>query len=362
MLKLILTSLTAVLMAFAGCANGPEKLDPNRPEHHTAEGFRNLHGAPKKRGLLKYFRMRYFSGVAFADPEDGVGNIPVMTPDMARIDRPGADPQVTWIGHSTALIQYNDVNILTDPIFSDRASPIGFMGPRRFTPPALTIDDLPPIDFVLISHSHYDHLDLPSVRGIGARPVWMVPLGLREWFIDAGIPAEKVVELDWWETKPFLNAVFTAAPLQHWSSRAPWDRNETLWVSWAVRIDDFSVWFGGDTGYNEVQFKEIGNRFGGFDLALIPIGAYAPRWFMKSMHVNPAEAVTIFKEVGARRAVPIHWGAFQLSAEPVDEPPRRLLKALAETAVPEASFCPLAIGETMEVPRRPQNTCNSGDV
>lgn len=356
MLKFVLTSLTAVFMAFAGCANGQGKLDPDRPAHQTAEGFRNLHVEPKKRGLFQYFRMRYFSGVDYADPKDGVGNIPVMTPDLTRIDRPGADPQITWIGHSTALIQHRGLNILTDPVFSDRASPIGFMGPKRFTSPALTIDDLPPIDFVLISHNHYDHLDRPSVRAIGARPVWMVPLGLREWFVDAGIPGEKVFELDWWETKPFIGASFTAAPLQHWSSRSPWDRNEMLWVSWVARIDDFSVWFGGDTGYNDVQFKEIGERFGGFDLALIPIGAYAPRWFMKSMHVNPAEAVTIFKEIGARRAVPIHWGAFQLSAEPVDEPPRLLVEALAENGIPVESFRPLAIGETIRVPIHAEKT------
>jgi N-acyl-phosphatidylethanolamine-hydrolysing phospholipase D len=293
--------------------------------------------------------MRYFSGVEFADPRRGVDKIPVVSPDRACIDSPGNDPQATWIGHSTVLIQYKGINILTDPIFSERASPFGFMGPKRFTPPALTIDQLPPIDFVLISHSHYDHLDLPSVRGIGARPAWLVPLGLREWLVDAGIPAEKVWELDWWETKPFMDAKFTAAPLQHWSSRTPWDRNQTLWVSWIVQIGDFSVWFGGDTGYNGVQFKEIGRRFGGFDLALIPIGAYAPRWFMKSMHVDPAEAAAIFKDVHARRALPIHWGTFQLSAEPVDEPPRRLLAALAAEGIPQAFFKPCSIGETLVI-------------
>lgn len=321
------------------------------PAHHTPDGFKSPYADESKRGFFKYMKMRLFGGEEFADYAEDAHKIPVTEPDLDRIHRPDPDvPQLTWIGHATALVQYRGVNILTDPVFSDRASPVPFGGAERFTPPGLRMDQLPPVDLVLISHNHYDHLDKDSVEQIGSDPVWLVPLKLKSWFTDQGIDGEKVFEFDWWDEGTFGKTDVTAVPMQHWSARGLRDRNKTLWASYVVRIDDFTFWFCGDTGYNDVQFKEIGRRVGGFDLALIPIGAYEPRWFMKSAHVNPEEALLIHGEVKSRYSVGIHWGAFQLTAEPIDEPPRRLAVAREPLQVPASEFGVMRIGETIAVP------------
>ena len=176
--------------------------------------------------------------------------------------------------------------------------------------------------------------------------MWLVPLGLKEWFLHQGISGEKVQELDWWDSLDFGNAKFTATPVQHWSARSLWDRNETLWASWLVDVDNFSCWYSGDTGYNPYQFREIGERFPGIDLALISIGAYAPRWFMKDVHINPEEAFQIHVDIGARRSIAVQWGAFPLTAEPIDEPPKRLQQTLAKKKINPDVFTVMQIGET----------------
>jgi L-ascorbate metabolism protein UlaG (beta-lactamase superfamily) len=231
---------------------------------------------------------------------------------------------VTWIGHSTLLVQLDGVSLLTDPQWSERASPWSFAGPSRVMPPGLRFEDLPPIDVVLISHDHYDHLDVPTVRRLWAahRPRFVAPLGFRAWFAELGIDA--VDELDWWETRAVKGLTLVCVPAQHWSARAPWDENRRLWSGWAVLGRDRRLYFAGDTGYYAPLFQEIARRLGPFDLGAIPIGAYLPPALMRSSHLTPEEALQAFDDVRARRLVPIHWGTFDLAHEPLDEPPVRL--------------------------------------
>ena len=319
------------------------------PSHHAADGFQNPHLKPGKRGFVNYLKMRYFGDDEYADYPSNAHKVPVAKPDLNRINSPGDKPQVTWIGHATVLIQHKGVSILTDPMFSDRASPVNFSGPKRVNPPALTIEQLPPVDFVIISHNHYDHLDTKSVRKIGGAPLWFVPLGLKDWFLRQGIPGNRIKEFDWWETTSIGNVTITATPAQHWSARTLWDRKKTLWASWMVEIDEFICWYSGDTGYNPFQFKEIGTRFSRVDLGLISIGAYEPRWFMKDVHIDPEEAVQIHEDIHAKHSLAIQWGTFPMTAEPIDEPPARLKQALKNNNVDQQEFSVIKIGETWVV-------------
>ena len=229
---------------------------------------------------------------------------------------------------------------------SQRASPVSFAGPKRLVPLPLEFKDLPSIDFILISHNHYDHLDLETVQLFGNNTRYLVPLKLKSWFIEQDIAEDKVIEFDWWDKALFGEVAITATPSQHWSARTLFDRNQTLWAAWHIQIADFSLWFAGDTGYNDIQFKEIGEHFKEIDLGLIPIGAYAPRWFMKSQHVNPEEAVRIHQDINARQSIGMHWGTFQLSAEKMHAPKLELAEALKQHNIPETDFQTLAIGET----------------
>ena len=338
----------------------------NTPQHHTAQGFTNPYLKPKKRNFFSFVKMRMFSDDEWADYAKNRTKVPTQKADLSQIHNPSALPQVTWIGHSTFLIQYRGINILTDPIFSNFASPVSFAGPQRVHAPALQMQDLPPINFVIISHNHYDHLDFSTVEQLNNQTEWLVPLKHRTWFQNAGVSGEKIIELDWWDSVEVDGATITATPSQHWSGRTLWDRFETLWASWVIEIDDWVIWFGGDTGYNPYQFKEIGEKFPAIDLALIPIGAYAPRWFMKDMHVNPEEAVQIHQDLQADHSIGIHWGTFPLTAEPIEEPPLRLKSALQEKNIPNSAFETMKIGETRILPLQtkalPKNTARIPSV
>lgn len=326
------------------------RADQTLPIHHTDNGFRNLYLEPRKVGFFTFLRMRYFSDEEWADYRATADRVPRVEPQLDKINAPGEQPQVTWIGHATTLIQYQGINVLTDPHFSERASPFSFMGPKRAIPPALRIDQLPPIDFVLISHNHYDHLDKQTVKTLGNRSTWLVPLGYKQWFADLGVT--RVVEFDWWDTHTTPNGKtsvsITATPSQHWSARGLGDRNRVLWASWVVQIGEFKFWFAGDTGYNDRIFNDIGERCGPFDLALIPVGGYDPRWFMQDMHINPEEAVQVHRDIRARYSLGIHWGAFPLTSEPIDEPPQRLKEAAQ--ALSDSTFVSYAQGQTESIP------------
>ena len=259
-----------------------------------------------------------------------------------------AEITITWVGHSTLLLQLGGMNVLTDPMWSRRASPFSFAGPRRWVAPGINFHDLPPIDVVLQSHNHYDHLDGPSVRALVRTypdASWFVPLGLEAFVRRRG--ATIVRELEWWQAADVGSVRVTCVPAQHFSGRSLVDRGETLWCSWALATSNGSrVFFAGDTGYHP-EFPLIGRRCGPFDVALLPIGAYEPRWFMRYLHMNPEEAVEAFRGLGANVMVPIHWGTFKLTDEAMDEPPVRARAAFAASGLPLARYRQLAHGETL---------------
>ncbi|RUO47659.1 MBL fold metallo-hydrolase [Pseudidiomarina aquimaris] len=315
---------------------------------------RNPHVTPKDTNAIDFFMMRWFGDDPWADQLAEVKNNPNLVPqvpiDLSAIQTPAAAPQITWLGHATFLLQYRGLTILTDPILSERASPLSFTGPERLTPAPLTVSELPPIDVVVISHNHYDHLDEETIAGLGPAVNYMVPLGLSEWFSEQGIGSERVHEFDWWQQANFGPLAVTATPSQHWSARSLWDKNETLWASWHLQIGDWQVWFGGDTGYNPYQFKEIGQRFPDIDDALIPVGAYLPRWFMQPQHVDPAEALQIHNDLGASRSYAMHWGTYQLAAESIEQTRQDLAAAKQKAKVPADHVLKLlAIGKTERV-------------
>ncbi len=337
-----------IFYGFTGCvfAQQPEG-NKMLPAHHTKGGYQNPYVEKKNPGLFNYLKMRYFSDEEFADYKANAHKVPIEEqPDLARIHNPSDGLQITWIGHATILIQYKGINILTDPMFSSRASPVGFAGPQRHNSPALEINSLPNIDYIVISHSHYDHLDLNSVKQIRSGAQWLVPLGLKDWFTKAGVDAKHVLEFDWWDNAQFGIVTITSTPAQHWSSRSLWDRNKSLWTSWVIQIGNQTIWYSGDTGYNPYQFKEIGKKFQEIDLALISIGAYEPRWFMKDMHINPDEAVQIHQDINSRYSIGVQWGTFQLTSEPIDDPPLKLKAALEKRKLPPETFELMKIGET----------------
>ncbi|XP_055045791.2 N-acyl-phosphatidylethanolamine-hydrolyzing phospholipase D isoform X2 [Misgurnus anguillicaudatus] len=258
--------------------------------------------------------------------------------------------RVTWLGHATVLVEMDGLVLLTDPMFSQRASPMPFMGPKRYRGPPCTVQQLPRLDAVVISHSHYDHLDADSVAALNARfgseLRWFVPLGLAEWMQKAG--CENVIELDWWagERIPGHDDVRVfCTPAQHWCKRSALDDNKALWGSWTVVGPRNRFFFAGDTGYCS-SFQEIGKHFGPFDLAAIPIGAYLPRGIMKSQHVDPEEAVKIHIDIKARNSLAIHWGTFALAYEYYLEPRSRLHEAMVNHELNPDLFFTLHHGES----------------
>jgi L-ascorbate metabolism protein UlaG (beta-lactamase superfamily) len=314
--------LALVVTLGAGC-QGTGRPKPDAPPHHLEEGFRNVNPSYARPGFWTRWRfvLPHLLRSTFAPRRVA---LPVAPNDGRSLRENAAAATVTWIGHSTLLVQVDGVNLLTDPQWSERASPWSFAGPSRVMPPGLRFEDLPPIDVVLISHDHYDHLDLPTVRRLWAahRPRFVAPLGFRAWFAELGIDA--VDELDWWETRAIKGLTLVCLPAQHWSARTPWDENRRLWSGWAVLGRDRRLYFAGDTGYYAPLLQEIGRRLGPFDVGALPIGAYMPRAMMGASHLMPEEALQAFDDVRARRLVPIHWGTFDLAHEPLDEPRSRL--------------------------------------
>lgn len=299
--------------------------------HHARDGrFRNPWPESEPpdwraigRVIIEYFSKR--------QPPPARGTFPTSSP---RLTRPRADTghaAATWIGHSTVLLQMAGMNVLTDPVFSERAFPVQWMGPRRVMDPAIAIDALPPIDVVLVSHNHYDHLDRSATERLArAYPdaTWVVPLVLGRTLRGWGV--RNVIELDWWAQARISSLKVVATPARHMSARGPFDRAATLWCGFAVESEGTRVFFAGDTGYHP-DFMEVGRRCGPFDLVMLPIGAYEPRWMMERVHANPEEAVAIYEDLvrghpgsALPTMLPIHWGTFPLTLEAMDEPPRRL--------------------------------------
>ena len=357
----LIRALLMLALAATGvaCTHPAAQPDPARP-HHRVGGFQNNHLAFEPKGVVELLRWRWDAWRQGLPPLPRQP-VPVVAPDLAFVQanaRAGAamQPAVTWIGHATALVQAGGLNILTDPIFSERASPLSFVGPQRAQPPGLSLAQLPRIDVVLVSHNHYDHLDAASVvslnQQLGGPPLFVVPLGLKAWLADQGI--RHAVELDWWQSHRVGDTELLLAPVQHWSGRGLHDRMHTLWGGFAVFSPGLHWYFSGDTGYSP-DFADLRRRVAGrpgggdFDLALIAVGAYEPRWFMTRQHVNPAEAVMIHRDLGARQSLGIHWGTFALADEALDEPPRALAAARAAAGLAEDDFFVLAVGETRRI-------------
>ncbi len=270
---------------------------------------------------------------------------------------PGPVPQAdaghvaaTFVNHSTFLLQVGGQRILTDPMWSRRASPLSWAGPRRVRRPGVALEDLPPVSVVLVSHNHYDHMDLPTLRHLRERfdPLFVTSLGNRRYLRRRGLG--RVEELDWWQSLRIgASLVVTLTPAQHFSARGLFDRNRTLWGGFLLASGRTRVYFAGDSGYG-AHFRAIRERAGGIDLALLPIGAYEPRWFMRPAHVNPAEAVQVHLDLRPRLSIAMHFGTFQLTDEAIDEPVRALRAALAERGVDQHEFRVPAFGETILLP------------
>lgn len=280
-------------------------------------------------------------------PAPAAGSFPLAIPSIARPRGTERECRITWIGQSSFLLQTGTLNLLLDPVFSLRASPSQKFGPARVVEIPLQLEDLPPIDAVLLSHDHYDHLDEPTVHALrerfGADLKWITPLGYQQWFGKRKVQA--VVELNWWESAQIGATRITALPAQHWTRRGlrPFER---LWCSFMIESPQFSVFFCGDSGYCPA-FREIGAHFDGCDVALLPIGAYEPRWFMRPSHMNPEEAVQTFVDLRARTFVPMHWGTFRLTDEDMLEPPQRVRAAWSAAQLPADQLKVLRHGETL---------------
>ena len=256
----------------------------------------------------------------------------------------------TFVNHITFLVQFSGLNVLTDPVWSERVSPVSWAGPKRVRPPGLAFEQLPPIDLVLISHNHYDHLDLDTLRRLqrAHQPLFVTCLGNRAFLAQQGLG--RVTELDWWDAVPVGSARVLCTPAQHWSGRGLSDRNRTLWGGFVIEVADRTVYFAGDTGYC-AQFAEIRSRCGVVDVALLPIGAYEPRWFMQEQHMNPDEAVRAHLDLGTRLSIATHFGCFQLTDEGIDDPVIELAAARERRGVENDRFRVLETGETLHLTR-----------
>jgi L-ascorbate metabolism protein UlaG (beta-lactamase superfamily) len=255
---------------------------------------------------------------------------------------------ISFVGHSTFLIQTRRGHILTDPMFSERASPLRFIGPRRVRRAAIAIADLPPIAMVLLSHNHYDHCDLASLRALRRRfdPLLVTPLNNARLARRAGF--RRIEEVDWWQPTGSAPLRVTASPAQHFSARTPFDRNRALWSGFVIEVDGRRIFFAGDTGYGD-HFRQVRERIGPIDVALLPIGAYEPRWFMKDIHMDPWEAAQAHRDLEARRSVGMHFGTFQLTAEGIDEPVAALAHARHEQQIADEAFAVLEFGATLQL-------------
>ena len=333
----------------------------DRPAHHRpGGGFRNpwpLEGQHGLGGVARWMAQRLRRRMLGQLPPEPDAS--TFRRAVARVQRPHAAPGqllATWVGHSTFLLQVGSVNVLTDPMWGERASPVSFAGPRRWVPPGIALDALPPIHLVLQSHDHYDHLDRGTVEWLAAhhpRAHWCAPRGIGARLRRFGV--DVLTELDWWERAGVAGLDILCTPARHFSGRGIHDRDATLWCGWAIRSAAHRVFVAGDTGAHP-EFRAIAERSGPFDLVLMPIGAYEPRWFMGPVHVAPDDAVRACVELrdgglAARRCVVagMHWGTFKLTDEAMDEPPRRMAAEWARHGLPVDDLWLPAHGETREI-------------
>ena len=301
--KLLLLILFVVLIVFVS--------------NEISSEYKNTNGKPIEktfRDLLKWSTSNSETKIEYLE----------ISEEWKDLDLMDSDNYAIWIGHSTFLIKKNGLTILTDPVFSDRASPLKNVGPKRLIPPAISLDSLPNIDFVTVSHNHYDHLDIRSLKEISLRnpeAKFLVPAGDMKLLKRKKI--QNANEFEWWQSYKTEDIEFIFTPVQHWSKRGLFDRNKSLWGGWFIKFDDFSIFHAGDTGYSD-DFKETKLRLGSPKYAFIPIGAYDPEWFMAESHVNPEDAIQIMLDLEAENSFGMHWATFKLTDEDTFEPKERL--------------------------------------
>jgi len=342
-LRLRLAGLVLLLVLTACASAGTEPI-AGRPAHHVQGGFRNPDpGFTRPSGWTRWAFILRRTAQSIGSPR--AYDAPREANDGSKLRAQPPSATITWVGHATLLVQLDGLNILTDPQWSDRAGPTSWLGAKRLSPPGLAFESLPRIDVVVVSHDHYDHLDLPTVKRLAAThdPLFLVPLGMKEWFADNGMT--RVEERDWWQEHEYRGVRFVCVPAQHFSQRSLWDGSRRLWASWAILGRERRLYFSGDTGYF-AGFKEAGRRLGPFDVAALPIGAYLPPEIMKQVHVNPEEAVQAFLDLNARVMVGMHWGTFDLAEEPLGEPPARMLRDFDRRGLEPSRAWVLRIGET----------------
>lgn len=309
-------------------------------EHFDGKQFRNI-SKIKARSLLDVFKWTLTKDQGewqkLSRDDTTIGKAPEPSADNGEIS-------ITFVNHATFLIQVGEWNILTDPVWSKRASPFQWIGPERMRPPGINFEDLPDIDFVLISHNHYDHLDIHTVKQLSSKhdPLFVVPLGVSRYLENHGVC--RTAELNWWEEEnPGHDLHITSVPAQHFSGRGLSDRDKTLWCGYVLETTAGTLYFAGDTGYDGI-FTEIGRRFD-IDLSFIPIGAYKPRWFMNPIHVDPEQAIQIHKDVSSNQSIGMHFGTFPLADEGMHEPQADLKKARKKHGVPKSIFYTLGEGD-----------------
>lgn len=340
-LQLAASSLLALGPAARARAE-PAGANPPFPvsDHFDGRLFRNPNGNNPRgfRALLRWQMGR--------NPPPWPDRVEVSAkPELPATLGPG-ECAVTFVNHVTFLLQFDGLNVLTDPVWSERVSPFSFAGPKRVHAPGIPFEDLPRIDLVLVSHNHYDHLDVATLRRLHAahRPVVVTTLGNRAFLADEGVP--DAVELDWWQAhEPRPGVKVTITPAQHFAARSLTDRFRTLWGGYVLETPAGRLWFAGDSGYFD-GFTEIGRRLGPFDLAFIPIGAYEPRWFMEPVHCTPAEALQIHRDVRARRSLAMHFGCFPLADDGFDQPVRELEAARPASGLSSDEFAVPVVGQT----------------
>jgi N-acyl-phosphatidylethanolamine-hydrolysing phospholipase D len=348
----LLCVLLALLPMLAAC-EASDVPAPGKPPHHTLDGFRNPEGSPVSSSSLFGDRLPFFARMI-----GRAGDKPPLPADHALSQAQAVQgwqaldgrDGILWLGHAAFLIRLGGITVLTDPFLGETAGPSPGIGPKRYVPPGIPVERLPPIDAIVVSHNHYDHLDAVTIEALPGkeRITAIVPLGLGEFFRDRGYT--KVVELDWHGGTRVGSVAITALPCIHFSRRGPFDMRRTLWASYALEAAGRRIYFSGDTGYGPVFDAEIGKRYPAFDLALIAIGAYVPQAIMQAHHVTPEEAVRLGRDIGARALVGMHWGTIILSEEPILEPPRRFRAAGLADGYGEDALWVLRIGESRLAP------------
>ena len=342
----------ALVFAASACAAPGHK--PGAPYHHTTAGFRNPEGSPERQWSWR--RLPWILGRLFAsarDIEPPPNHVVPADEALATLRAMKDRDTLTWIGHNTVLLRIGGATVLTDPWFTDYASPIRPIGPRRYVPPGIAIGALPPIDVVVVSHGHYDHLDIPTIESLANREriTAVVPLGLGRYFTERGYG--RVVELDWYEETVAAGLKITALPVIHWSKRSLFKSNDTLWAGFAIeRPGSLRVYFGGDAEYGPI-YGEIADRFGGFDVGVLSIGAFLPRYVMNGAHCAPRACVGIGTELGVHTLVGIHWGTAPLGSDGPLEAAIRFRAGAKDAGIADDRVWLLKIGETRELRERP---------